>query len=276
MSFAMAGMWGGMVGGALTGGLDGGWQGALMGAAIGGIGGALGGWAAGGEHYWAMGGMFAAGAGVAGATNSWDSFAGGFTGGLAGWAAGSGITSAYKEQFANYRAGNGFESNRNVHFDKFSQEMKIRHDLNVNQKDSTVEVIRRPLGKDLAGDPGSTTGPRHSAIISDQLENGKWEMGPQGGIVQTTNTADNLDNWGTHIATENSLGLGGRYIESFDVQVNMGALQDNIALYEDNFAGKIPYIATNHNSNFAVNSVVYGAGGDVPEAGWAPGFPDSP
>jgi hypothetical protein len=77
------------------------------------------------------------------------------------------------------------------------------------------------------------------------------------------------------MCTERSLALGGRYIESFNVQVNMGALQDNIGLYESTFAGKFPYMAMDHNSNFAVNSVIYGAGGDVPEAGWAPGFPDS-
>ncbi|MFA4889370.1 MAG: RHS repeat-associated core domain-containing protein [Candidatus Omnitrophota bacterium] len=114
MSMTMAGMWGGMVGGALSGGLQGGWQGALMGAAIGGVLGAAGGWAAGGEHYWAMGGMFAAGVGVAAATDSWDSFTGGFVGGLCGAAVGGGITNAYKEQFGNHGAGNGFRSNATV------------------------------------------------------------------------------------------------------------------------------------------------------------------
>lgn len=57
----------------------------------------------GGGHTNVLAGMFVAGAGVAGATDSWDSFAGGLTGGLAGWAAGSGITTAYKEQFGNFR-----------------------------------------------------------------------------------------------------------------------------------------------------------------------------
>ncbi|MFA4842653.1 MAG: RHS repeat-associated core domain-containing protein, partial [Candidatus Omnitrophota bacterium] len=112
--FWLAGMYGGMAGGALTGGLQGGWQGALMGAAIGGVLGAAGGWAAGGGHYWAMAGMFAAGVGVAAATNSWDSFAGGIAGAAVGTLAGAGILSAYKEQFGNFRAGDGFRSNAAV------------------------------------------------------------------------------------------------------------------------------------------------------------------
>jgi hypothetical protein len=91
MSAAMAGMWGGMAGGALTGGLEGGWKGALMGAAIGGALGAVGGWGVSNIGKGFGYGMLAAGAGYAGATNSWDSFAGGIVGGLAGAAVGSGI-----------------------------------------------------------------------------------------------------------------------------------------------------------------------------------------
>ncbi|MDD2751564.1 MAG: hypothetical protein PHN59_00325, partial [Candidatus Omnitrophica bacterium] len=118
----------------------------------------------------------------------------------------------------------------------------------------------------------------HRAIISDQLDNGSWQLGPDPIThkITTTNTIDNLSGWGTHMCTEKSLNLGGRYLESFNVGVNSAALQNNIALYESTFAGQLPYVATNHNSNFAVNSVIYGAGGDVPEAGWAPGFPDKP
>ena len=103
-------------------------------------------------------------------------------------------------------------------------------------------------------------------------------MGKYGekGMINTTNTIDNLADWGTHITTEKSLALGGRYVESFKVQVNGAALQDNIALYESTFAGQYSYNALNHNSNFAVNSVIYGAGGDVPEGIFTPGFPDRP
>ena len=276
MSLAMAGFIGGMAGGAITGGLEGDWRGALIGGALGGVLGAVGGW---GIHTYGAGfgyGMLAAGAGYSAATGNMDSFAGGLTGGIAGTLAGNGISCAYSEQFSNFRAGEGFVTNRDLQFQNFAKIMEARHALNVNQQDSTVKVIYRPLGKDLSGNPGSTTGPRHGAIISGDLDNGKFEMGPQNHIITTSSSIDNLASWGTSKCTNNSLALGGRYIEPYDVQVNMSALRDNIALYKSTFAGKLPYSATNHNSNFAVNSVIYGAGGDVPEGSWAPGFPDSP
>jgi hypothetical protein len=90
-------MAGGMMGGALTGGLEGGGKGALVGAGIGSALGAFGGWGV-DKFGWQFGaGMLAAGAGVAGATNSWDSFAGGFVGGLCGAAVGSGIDSYFND-----------------------------------------------------------------------------------------------------------------------------------------------------------------------------------
>lgn len=74
--------WGGLVGGAITGGLEGGWKGMLLGAATGAVMGRLGGMGI--EHFGAgFGiGMTIAGAGLAAATNTLDSFAGGITGGL--------------------------------------------------------------------------------------------------------------------------------------------------------------------------------------------------
>ena len=109
----------GAVGGAVTGGLEGGWKGAMFGALTGGALGGLGGWGYGIAYSHQMAGQFiagmlVAGAGVAAATDSWDSFAGGLVGTGAGMAIGKGITTAYKEQFANYRAGNGFVANRNI------------------------------------------------------------------------------------------------------------------------------------------------------------------
>lgn len=90
-------MYGGMAGGALTGGLEGGWKGALIGGAMGGALGAFGGWGV-DKFGWKFGaGMLVAGAGVAGATNSWDSFAGGLTGGIAGAAVGNGIDSYFND-----------------------------------------------------------------------------------------------------------------------------------------------------------------------------------
>lgn len=114
-----AGFWGGLAGGALTGGLEGGWQGALMGAAMGGALGAIGGW---GVTNYGAGfgvGMLAAGAGVAGVTNSWDSFAGGITGGIFGGAVGNGMDSSFHDGIslqnptAGPAAGKGPEENPN-------------------------------------------------------------------------------------------------------------------------------------------------------------------
>lgn len=110
--FWLAGMLGGISGGALTGGLNGGWQGALMGAAIGGALGALGGWGV-DRFGWQFGvGMLLASAGIAGITNSWDSFAGGIAGSIAGAVIGS--TFVNTEQFQNWKSGKGFKSDQAV------------------------------------------------------------------------------------------------------------------------------------------------------------------
>ncbi len=86
-------IYGGMAGGAVSGGLEGGWKGALQGALVGGALGAVAGWGLGtfGDGFGLA--MLGAGAVHAGATDSWDSFAGGIAGGIAGSAAGSGIKS---------------------------------------------------------------------------------------------------------------------------------------------------------------------------------------
>jgi RHS repeat-associated protein len=96
----MAGVIGGAAGGAITGGLNGGWQGALTGAVLGGGLGGIGGWGVAkyGSKFGA--GMLIAGAGAAGATDSWDSFAGGLTGGLTGWLVGNGVSDAYHKNLA--------------------------------------------------------------------------------------------------------------------------------------------------------------------------------
>ncbi|MDD4980038.1 MAG: SpvB/TcaC N-terminal domain-containing protein [Candidatus Omnitrophica bacterium] len=97
LPWAVAGFWGGMTGGAVTGGLEGGWRGALIGAGIGGALGAFGGWGAYNIGTPFVVGMLATGAFVAGATNSWDSFAGGLVGGIAGTVVGTGINSYFHD-----------------------------------------------------------------------------------------------------------------------------------------------------------------------------------
>jgi RHS repeat-associated protein len=152
MSLTMAGMIGGMAGGALSGGLAGGWKGAFIGAALGGVFGAVGGWAVAGEHTFVLGAMFAGGVGYAAATDSWDSFAGGLAGGIAGGLVGGGIASTYSEQFANFRAGNGFLSNRDAAINQAFAEAE--YSLNNNLADDPpVEVYWRKLERnDWVGD----------------------------------------------------------------------------------------------------------------------------
>ena len=106
-------------------------------------------------------------------------------------------------------------------------------------------------------------------------------MGPDAnGMIQTSDTIGDLQGWGTYKTTQESLALGGRYVESITVGVNRQGLAEAINLYNQTFAGNFQYNALNHNSNYAVNSVIYGGGGNVPlggqAVGRAPGFPDAP
>lgn len=117
-------------------------------------------------------GMFAAGVGMAAATNSWDSFAGGFVGGVCGAAVGGGITNAYSQQFTNYRTGNGFRSNRSLLTYKYEREIEMIKALCPDSKDKTIVYGLRGLAKNKALDP-ATTGPRHSYTN----DGSPWEMG---------------------------------------------------------------------------------------------------
>jgi hypothetical protein len=100
---------------------------------------------------------------------------------------------------------------------------------------------------------------------------------PESHLIETTNTFQNLSNWDTHITTEKSLALGSSYVKSFNVGVSAWGLKESIGAYEANIVGKVRYNALNHNSNYAVNSVLYGAGANnIPVGYRSPGFPDSP
>ncbi|MBU1121609.1 MAG: hypothetical protein KKF54_02790 [Candidatus Omnitrophica bacterium] len=257
--------WGGLTGGALTGGLEGGVKGALIGGAIGGALGAVGGWGVGKFGVGFGVGMLLGGAGAAygmGGSEGIQGFGAGVLGGLAGSFVGHSITSS--GQFQNWKSQEGA-------FKQNAQTIKAKRALNIDKKNTTVKVVYRPLG-DAQGNPGSRLGPKHMAIVSDQLKNGKWEMGPKEGIIQTTNTVGDLELWGTHVTTEKAISAGGGYAPTYDIKVNISALRETIILYEETFVG-MQYDPINHNSNYAVNSVIYGAGGDTPTVIRAPGFP---
>jgi RHS repeat-associated protein len=123
----VAGMAGGFFGGAVTGGLEGGWKGALYGGLIGGALGGIGGWGGGIAQAhnmggWYTGSLLAAGTGMAGATDSWDSFAGGFVGGILGGSMANGYLSVKNDGLSEagptkgIRAGVSAEDNENWAF----------------------------------------------------------------------------------------------------------------------------------------------------------------
>ena len=102
-----------------------------------------------------------------------------------------------------------------------------------------------------------------------------WEMGPlkPGGPIATSNTVD-ASTWSTAMTTQQAIAQG--LTTEVQVPVSSSVMGDSMALYEAYWGGQ-PYQAFSHNSNFAVNSVMYGAGGpeQVQGLGAAPGFPDN-
>jgi hypothetical protein len=58
-------------------------------------------------------------------------------------------------------------------------------------------------------------------------------------------------------------------------EVSFSGLVDAIDLYNGSWSGSQPYSALSYNSNYAVNTVIYAAGGNTPGALWAPEFRSS-
>jgi hypothetical protein len=187
---------------------------------------------------------------------------GGIAGGTVGFVS--------SEQFGNFLEGDGFRSDRGVKAYKYSQEIKRMHDLNVNKANATVKVGARPLAK--VGSFGSPDWANHRYINAG---GSIWEMGPnEMRSIVTSNTVANISDWGTAMTTQAAIAAG-LSVET-TVQVSSSGLQEAIALYEQTWVGE-PYSPTSHNSNFAVNSVIYGAGSNIPELDrWTPGFPSKP
>ena len=101
------------------------------------------------------------------------------------------------------------------------------------------------------------------AIISDLLPYGIWEMGPdESGNIVTTHTVHNRLDWREHKITQKCLELGGDYIKSQKVGINRNELLDAINLYEGHWVGQ-KYSKFSYNENYAVQSVIYAAGGKI-------------
>ena len=127
-----------------------------------------------------------------------------------------------------------------------------------------VEVISRPLAKKGSVVPQNTGGFHHLAIVSDLLPNGIWEMGSdESGNIVTTHTVSNLSDWREHKITQECRELGGDYIKSQRVGINRNGLLDAIKVYESHWVGQKYSKFTYNNENYAVQSVIYAAGGKI-------------
>ncbi len=141
---------------------------------------------------------------------------------------------------------------------------------NVKVKDqseyTSVNMISRPQAKKDAIIPQRTKGARHMAIVSNILAHGIWEMGPDSyGKIITTNTVQDLPSWHTHVVTQKCIDLGGDYISSEAVEIKKQGLIDAIAMYEKHWVGQ-KYNFSSYNENYAVESVIFAAGGNIDRA----------
>lgn len=269
------------------------WQGALMGAA-GGL--MVGGGAAAFGFWGAVGGGMIAGAGNASATGgnigfgalvgglgsglgyglgSWASgsfwgelgasaFAGSVAGGVGAelsggsFGQGAGMGAAYGSAgFLGSKAVNSLDP-RARQTQRRQQEASARRALSIKKND----MIKIPVGSrdvsffKLAG----------HEFLPD------WEMGPgPGGKIFTTNKITDLSSWNTHIETQGRAARGYTTVE-----VSTSGLIDAIQWYEQSWVDT-KYSPISFNSNFAVNTVIYAAGGNVPNVpGWNPAFSNVP
>ena len=248
------GFWGAVAGGmfagagsaAVSGGNIG--FGALAGGLGAGLGYGLGSWASGwnsGSFWGELGGAAFAGA-----------MAGGVGAELQGgsFGRGAGMGAAYGSAgFFGSKVGNSLDP-RTRQAQARQREARARHALNSKKND----MIKIPVGSrdvsffKLAG---------HEFLPN-------WEMGPgPGGKIFTTNTVKDLSGWATNIETQSGAARGYTTVE-----VSASGLVDAIQWYEQNWVNtNTKYSPISFNSNYAVNTVIYAAGGSVPGGlGWNP------
>jgi RHS repeat-associated protein len=259
----IAGFWAGMAGGAVGGALSGGgWQGVLQGAAFGAVtGAALGGIGAWGVEEFGAGfgwGMLGSAGGYSAATGNLDSFAGGIVGGLAG------IGFTKTEQFTNWKAGNGFATDRDVKATQWGKYAKEQRALNINKADKIkIDVVGRYLKDPDSEMSGTMATVRHRGIRGDGIG---FDMGPvKGRITVATTEASNFD---TFLRTSEYVSNYSHAVNISTVEVSGSGLANMIEAYGNVWGGD-KYLFYNYNSNYAVNTIIYGAGGQVPEnLGW--------
>lgn len=139
-----------------------------------------------------------------------------------------------------------------------------------NGVEDTVDLYSREL-------PWTGNVAKHDVLVSEVFKNGRWEMGPKGGIIHTSDSfsGKELVTWRTHKATSAAIKNG---LKPLTVKVNNEFMIKSARLFNDTFAGKLKYFPVSNNSNYAVNSVLYGSGANISSplgyGGFrAPGFP---
>ncbi len=130
-----------------------------------------------------------------------------------------------------------------------------------------VETGSRYLNDPSSEMSGTKATFRHRYIRGDNIG---FDMGPKDGkIFVGTNTSSNFD---TYLRTDAYRDSYSNLLNRNTVEVSASGLIDAIEVYQD-FWGNQPYIATSYNSNYAVNTAIYSAGGSVPgNTEWTPQF----
>lgn len=235
---------GGALGGALNSGVNGGniGIGILAGGLGAGLGYGLGSWASGWESgsFWGQLGAAAIAGSVAGGVGA-ELLGGRF--GQGAWM-GAAFSSA---GFLTAQAVNSLDP-RIQKAKRYEQESKKLHDLNVKKNDMVKKDV---ISRDVM------LGAGHEAI--DGIE-----MGPNiRGNIRTSGTVEDIMNWNTHRHTQQALEAGTARISS--VNVSSSGLVEAVALYEQYWVStNTKYSPISYNSNYAVNTIIYSAGGSVP------------
>ncbi|OGX47862.1 MAG: hypothetical protein A2216_01175 [Omnitrophica WOR_2 bacterium RIFOXYA2_FULL_45_12] len=127
---------------------------------------------------------------------------------------------------------------------RHQRESSARHALSLKKND----MIKIPVGS------RSAVGPAGHKFLSD------WEMGPGPGGKIYTSTKD-LSKWDTQLSTQKAITSGN--VRFTTTEVSASGLVEAIAWYEQNWVGQ-NYSPVSFNSNYAVNTVIYAAGGNIP------------
>ncbi|MEW6008872.1 MAG: RHS repeat-associated core domain-containing protein [Candidatus Omnitrophota bacterium] len=243
---------GGIVGGIANFAVNGGNIG--VGALTGGLGAAigygLGNWAAGwnsGSFWGQLGGAAIAGA-VAGGVGAE------LSGGKFGQGAWMGAAFSTAGFLGSY-GGNSLDP-QVVKGRTYERQSRQIHALNAKKND----MIKVPVGNRSV----SFFKPAQHKFLPD------WQMGPLDGRIATTNTAGDLSKWPTHIETQNA--IKANTADYATAEVSASGLVEAETLYENTWARETTYYGSSYNSNYAVNTVIYSAGGNNPGAFWTPEF----